>query len=264
MFLGMDCGTGRLPACATPVLLLLTAALVFAQDAQSADRGKRRECLQTKTCSSSDEPASRADGQLAHTDPALDRNQEAPVYRPPRRGAPRTKIGGGVRTGLALPELCVLTPDHLAETTSIDPSLFWHIDSVPADSAKLVFTLIDEVAIDPLVEVVLPALSVAGIQRIRLADHGVELDPQMEYEWSVSLVVDPEDRTHDVVSAGFIRRVEPPLEPVSTTAAYAELGLWYDALESISDAIEASPRDAGLLAQRAALLRQAGLESAIE
>jgi hypothetical protein len=157
---------------------------------------------------------------------------------------------------------------------SVDPSLFWHIDAIPAATAKLVFTLIDDRSIDPLVEVVLPAPSNVGIHRIRLAEHGVMLGSETEYEWSVALVSDPDDRTRDVVSAGFIRRVERPVESVASesvapefvasTADYAELGLWYDALESIHDAIDASPGDAALREQRDALLRQAGLESAIE
>lgn len=258
MFPDMDPGARRRLGLRGPALLLVAAALVLAQEAQSADRGKRRECAESKACSLSEE-LPPVDAQVAQAEPV-----QIPVYRPPRRGSPRAKVGGGIRTGRALPELFVLTPDHLAETVSVDPSLFWHIDAVPAGSAKLVFTLIDEVSFDPMVEAVLPAPGAPGIQRIRLADHAVKLDPEMEYEWSVALVPDPEDRTRDVMSSGFIRRVAPPLEPVASTAAYAELGLWYDALESISDAIEASPGDAALRGQRAALLRQAGLESAVE
>ena len=44
--------------------------------------------------------------------------------------------------------------------------------------------------------------------------------------------------------------------------AYAEQGLWYDALEALSDAIERAPADPELLAQRDSLLRQASLDAA--
>lgn len=262
----MHRGAGR--AAGHIALVLCVASPILAHDARGADAGNRRECAAIRVCGLSDAVSTRfgvrlAQAKLERGQPA-ERSDETPVYRPPRRGSPRTRVGGGIRTGRALPELQVLTPDHLAETVNLDPSLFWHIDSVPAQSAKLVFTLIDDVGIDPLVEVVLPTPDAAGIQRIRLADHAVQLDSQKEYEWSVSLVTDPDDRTRDVVSTGFIRRVAAPAEPVTSTAAYAELGLWYDALETISDAIEASPNDGALRDQRAALLRQAGLESAVE
>ena len=55
----------------------------------------------------------------------------------------------------------------------------------------------------------------------------------------------------------------PRLTSVSTRS-YAALGLWYDALESISDAIEAAPADAVLRSQSNELLRQADLDAAVD
>ena len=52
-----------------------------------------------------------------------------------------------------------------------------------------------------------------------------------------------------------IRVLEAP-----TAHNYAELGLWYDALQSLTEEIEQTPNDASLVAQRADLLRQVGLE----
>lgn len=40
---------------------------------------------------------------------------------------------------------------------------------------------------------------------------------------------------------------------------YAENGIWYDAIASVSTRIEAAPSDPELRAQRAALLQQVGL-----
>ena len=45
---------------------------------------------------------------------------------------------------------------------------------------------------------------------------------------------------------------------------YAAHGFWYDALESVSDAIAADPQDPSLRAQRNSLLRQADLAAATE
>jgi hypothetical protein len=44
-------------------------------------------------------------------------------------------------------------------------------------------------------------------------------------------------------------------------AAYAEGGIWYDALSTLSDQIDADPQNRSLQEARADLLRQAGLKA---
>ncbi len=195
------------------------------------------------------------------------RTDDLPVYRPPRRGAPRAKVGGGLRGASALPKPLALAPDHLARTVSAQPSLFWHIDAVPSRDSRLVFTLIDADGADPIVEATLDAPLQPGIQRIQLSDHGVELARGVEYEWSVALVVDAAHRGQDVISMGYIERVAEPGglgQGIPTAAQHAAAGLWYDAIGSISDSIEATPSDPRLRRQRSALLRAAGLEAAVD
>jgi hypothetical protein len=190
-----------------------------------------------------------------------------PTYRPPRRGSPRAKVGGAMRGTRALPTPLALAPAHLAQTVSTRPSLFWHIDAVPSSGSVIVFTLMDEEGIDPLAEIALDPPAQPGIQRIRVADHGVTLEPGMEYEWSIALIPDRAHRARDIVSTSYIRRIDEPAElalrhPGVNT--FAALGLWYDALESISDSIEADPADPDLRDQRNALLLQAKLDAAVE
>jgi hypothetical protein len=133
----------------------------------------------------------------------------------------------------------------------------------------IVFTLTHEDGMEPLVETQLARVRKAGIQRIRLAEFGVRLDPDAEYEWSVSLVPDSDRRSGDVVTTGYIRRVAPPAElqgelRLASVNTYASLGLWYDALEAASDAVDAAPADFDRRGQRDALLSQAGLERALD
>jgi hypothetical protein len=190
-----------------------------------------------------------------------------PAYRPPRRGSPRARVGGGLRGSRALPTPLALAPDHVGHTVFAQPSLFWYIDGSPGRAKQFVFTLMDEDGIDPLVEARLAAPERSGIWRIRLADYGARLAPGAEYQWSVALIADPAHRAKDIVSSGYIRRVAAPekLELGQPgVGTYADLGLWYDALESISDAIDAAPADPVLRGQRNALLRQAKLDAAIE
>jgi hypothetical protein len=150
-----------------------------------------------------------------------------------------------------------------------DPSLFWYIEELPPEEMAFVLTLIDGESIEPTLEAVLERPRALGIQRIRLADHGVKLASEREYEWSVALVVAPQHRSRDLVSTGYIRRVERPRavgrgDARPAVEIYADLGLWYDALEAASDAIDAAPGDTALIRQRDALLRQAGIEGVLQ
>ena len=110
-----------------------------------------------------------------------------------------------------------------------------------------------------------------GIHRIKLVNHKIELQPDVLYEWTVAIVPDAENRSKDVIAKGVIKRVSSPsglaekVENVSDTekaAIYAEAGIWYDALEAISNAVDAHPDDASLREQRASLLKQVGLPQA--
>jgi hypothetical protein len=186
------------------------------------------------------------------------------IYRPPLRGAPRGKVGAGVRGALWLPLPHVLAPDHVALTAQEAPSLFWYVAGAIPDGVRVVFSLVDPARPDPLAEKELPRPTQPGIQRIRLDDLGVTLRPEVECEWSVALVSDADEHDLDLVSVGSILRVkEPRLDDAPADAArLAELGLWYDALEAVHDAVESHPKNAFALQQQAALLRQGGLASA--
>jgi len=194
------------------------------------------------------------------------RVQSTIVYQPPRRGSPeRGKVGGGVRGGSkALATPLALVPGHLAYTVNASPSIFWHVDG-PVEGARVFFSIVDEDDLDGLdIELELEPPSRAGIHRVRLSDLGITLNDDTEYHWFVSVVPDMESRDRDRISDGYVSRIDEPLlagqERVAST--FAELGLWYDALESLSDAIDSDPGDLELRVQRNSLLMQAGLEVA--
>ena len=176
---------------------------------------------------------------------------------------------GSRGTGDSTITLDVLAPDDVGQTTQEQPSLFWY-QSKPA-TAKFELTLLQENKIKPLVQVTAERSLSAGIQRLRLADHGVKLSPGVEYQWVVALITDPENRSRDLVASGMIKRVDPSADlqksiaaasPASLPAVYAEAGIWYDALSSLSDRIEADPNNKALQESRADLLRQGGLKAA--
>jgi uncharacterized protein DUF928 len=199
-----------------------------------------------------------------------------PVYKPPNRGSPGGRVGGSSRgedcSGGKDLMLSVLVPeDHAGETVHEQPSLYWYLSG--STTCPIELTIRDDQAIQPLLEKRLSDPVRPGVQRIQLADYNIHLPLDVPYRWFVSLVVDPESRSKDIIASGFIKRVAPP-EKVRAQLArggktqapsiYAQAGLWYDAMASISEVIDAAPNDQTLRQQRASLLAQVGLPEIAE
>jgi hypothetical protein len=199
--------------------------------------------------------------------------ESAPVYKPPLRGSPGGRVGGGTR-GASLEtavSLSVLVPDHVGVTLQSQPNLYWFVSK--KTSQPIEFTITEKDAVKPLVEVRLKPLERAGIQCIRLAEHGVQLRPNIAYKWFVAVVTDPARRARDILSGGMIELLPAPAdlsEKLSRTPkdkqpfVLAEEGVWYDALAGLSDRIDGAPKELALRKQRAALLQQVGLNEAAE
>ena len=200
-------------------------------------------------------------------------NSSASVkFRPKTSGAASVRVTGGSRgSGDAAVTLDVLAPDEIGETTLEQPSLFW-FQSKPAN-ARFELTLLQENKVKPIAQVSIERSTKAGIQRLKLSDHGAKLTPGVEYQWVVALVTDADNRSKDLVASGVIKRIEPPADlkekvskaaPGTLAAVYADAGIWYDALSVLSDQIEAQPENKALRQTRADLLRQVGLKAAAQ
>ena len=190
---------------------------------------------------------------------------EAPiVWTPPVDGAPRVRVAGGVRGTTALPTPTALVPEHVALTTRGAPSFFWHIDAGIPEGTRLFFTLVEEEEGLPLVETELAPPQAPGIQRVRLSDHAIELGAETTYVWSIALVPDMQHRSADVVASGYVKRISPTPRGTGNARRFAAEGLWYDALELLSDAVDQSPDSQAPRSLRRSLLRQAGLRLAAE
>ncbi len=191
-------------------------------------------------------------------------------YKVPLRGAPATRVGGGTRAAAETTfALSVLAPDHTGYTVREKPTIYWYISKAITSPVEL--TVTTQEAIEPLLELILKPPVKEGIHALRLTDHGVALKPEVEYEWFVTVVTNPDERSKDILVGGSIQRVtaaesvRTKLDEVGEAmwpAVYAESGLWYDAVDEISRLIQANPADGGLRAQRASLLAQVGLAHA--
>ena len=191
------------------------------------------------------------------------------VYKPPLRGTPAGRVGGGTRgaTERESFSLLVLAPDHIGYTMREQPCLYWYISKPTAHEVEL--TVIERNGVKPLLEKVVKGPEKSGIQSFCLADHGVKLSKNIQYKWFITLVTDAEQRSKDILAGGIISMVDPSpalseklkANPsgIAATSAYAEDGLWYDALDTISRMINEAPDRTEWRAQRTSLLEQVGL-----
>jgi hypothetical protein len=185
---------------------------------------------------------------------------------------PGTRIdgtGGSRGGGVKVPSLYVLAPNHTGLTTSAQPSLFWY-QTGPAN-LRLELTLVEPGKPKPLLRVGIDKAGTAGIHRFPLSKHNVNLEPGILYKWSVALVPDPANRSQEVIAMGTIQRTEPNSELTAALASaqglekaavFASKGIWYDALETVTNQIDAAPNDKSVRLQRAKLLDEAGLKDA--
>ncbi len=186
-------------------------------------------------------------------------------------GAPSRRVGGGAR-GIAgvLPTLTALAPNYVGKTLQASPSLYWALSEVVDKPFK--FTLVYS---DPLKHGIEPVLETAiekpiqGIQNLDLAKYHVELKPNVEYQWSLSITMDPKQGSQDVVASGVVMRVTENDLPKGVTvdknnpSSYEEAKLFYDALQLLSEKIVENPNDKALQQQRVALLDKVGLKEVV-
>ncbi|HHC72597.1 MAG TPA: DUF928 domain-containing protein [Thiotrichales bacterium] len=186
-----------------------------------------------------------------------------PVYRPPLRGAPRNRVGGGTRGAAQPPLIQALAPRHVAHTTSPHPTLYWY----SSGSGEVVFELsrLGELGEERIHRHRQPARQ--GIQSISLRELGVKLEPEVLYVWRVWLDSAGEEGGYDSTSSALIKRVAVAdslaralelASPRERPLVYARHGIWYEALQQVSQRVQQDPSDTLARRQRIRLLEQMG------
>lgn len=194
-------------------------------------------------------------------------------YTPPKDAVAGARIDGdGGSRGTAdkdkLPSLTVLTPSHAALTASPQPTLFWY--QTAGSATRLELTVVEPKNPDPVLRAYADGSTKPGIHCLPLARYGAVLKPGVKYTWTVAWVPDGANRSLSVVARGAIECVaaEPKVAEAAAAAkgperaaVFAQNGLWYDALDAITLAIDGNPENKELRAMRADLLEQAGLKT---
>jgi hypothetical protein len=203
--------------------------------------------------------------------PAADRPaaQEEIVYVKPKEAGSGARVNGKVRGSASdLPDVYILSPDHVGLTIREQPSIFCYLTK--PTKVPLRVTITSDGEVEPVVERDLDA-GRGGIVRLDLK--GKErLQPDVQYTVTFALKPEPGHGAKDVVATGMIKRVKPPAslvaklmaraDPLDRAVACAREGIWYDALAILSDEIEPPHNNKALRKQRAALLDQVALADA--
>ena len=188
-------------------------------------------------------------------------------YHPPKRGKPGVRIGGGSRgEGGQTVALAAIVPDHVALSATATPALCWH-QSEPTTHTR-VLVLDDGQGVKPVLEQDVDQPNRVGIQCVGLERFGVTLKAEIEYDWFIVAMIDPTQRSKDVVSGGAVMFKAPAPELAEKIKGspghdlpplWAAGGYWYDAVASVITGLTEQAADPKYLAMKDALLRQGDL-----
>jgi hypothetical protein len=190
-----------------------------------------------------------------------------PSYRPPARGAPGGRIGGGSRGAQnEIPTILVLAPDHEGLSATNQPVVFWYLSQDTAGS-DIKVAVGEAGGGESTVTQVLAGQIERGIHPLSFAQMGITLRADASYEWKVSYA-SPTDSSKTMLSRGLISYSEPKSRVKADVAkakaddlpfVYASAGYWYDAVQALSVRITDNPGMTKYKAMRAALLDQVRL-----
>ena len=200
-------------------------------------------------------------------------SEEQPLYTPPKKLTPRARMGGDVRgTESTEPEVKALVPDHVGLTSKETPVVNWFV-SKPT-SNQVVVTLRDDRSPRWFQEKTIPSPKQPGIYTINFKELGFSLEPNVQYRWFVSVILDSNQHSHNPVAGGMIERCELSecLEPMGakltctldTVLDNARAGFWYDAMGCLCGLIDADVKNDKLRRVRAGLLKEVGLNGVAE
>lgn len=195
-------------------------------------------------------------------------------FSPPGGPPPANRQGGGTRGPFLVQgePLTALVPETgYGLTTAAYPTLFFYIPrhSQPLSGAMAEFILLDETN-KVVYETMFPMPNSSGIVPVSLPETVNPLEIGKRYNWFFSLVYDPVNRDSDVFVEGWVERMEPDpglTRQLQQTAdsdrplAYAEAGIWYDALATLATLRSLEPDNSTFVTQWVELLNAVDLQT---
>lgn len=207
-------------------------------------------------------------------------------FKPPKRGIPGRREGGGTRDGVLGADPCTSTsapqfsalmpPTNFGLTTSEFPRFFWSTPRTKARFAEFTLYEASEGADKKMVDRALVYRGTfrisgeAGIASFMLPRNaGIPgLATGSDYHWSIAVICNPQDRKQDSKVEGWVQRIAPDAALASQLAQstpsnrpklYASNGIWFDALSTLADLRYAKTLDAALAEDWSNLLKAVNL-----
>lgn len=206
---------------------------------------------------------------------------QADDFNPPDRGLPGRRRGGGTRnaqsscvSSSSIPLTVLLPESNLGLTTAAYPQIFWFVPQHNASylEVSLYATNKDFQDENLLFTSQFQTNGQAGIGHFKIPT-GINFNPLLEgdtYHWYVSIICNPDDRSSDITVSGWLERVAMPPDlanslvnatGIDRSKAFAQAGIWYDALEVLTELRCRPPLDgAGIQTQWKALLSDSQVE----
>jgi hypothetical protein len=209
-------------------------------------------------------------------------------FKPPQRGIPGRREGGGTRDGVLGADPCsspsapqfaaLMPPTNFGLTTAEFPRFFW---STPRTKARFAEFTLHEAVEGPDKKMSDRALvyrttfrinGEAGVASLPLPrNSGIPgLAVGQDYHWSIALICNPQDRKKDAKVEGWVQRIalDPDLAKQLAQSSsgdrpqiYADKGIWFDALSSLADLRYARTLDPLLAKDWSELLKAVQLPS---
>ncbi|PSN17831.1 hypothetical protein C7271_15685 [filamentous cyanobacterium CCP5] len=173
----------------------------------------------------------------------------------PSDNLPGRRVGAGVRQPdnacmeVTQTQVAIIPVSNLGVTAQAQPTLLFYVPAVNPERT-LEFVLRDEND-QEVYDKTVAATGEGGIIRLDLSEEvAVSLEPGKNYQWYFSVICNSSDRSQDISSYGWIRRVDtgvavfsspPTTDLLSTARSYAEAGMWLDALAELDSLRRTQP-----------------------
>lgn len=106
------------------------------------------------------------------------------VFKPPLRGQPVSRVGGGSRGDDNPVIVELLIPEGAGLSSKADPDLIWYYNG--PKNGKLTITIMDPQSYETLIEAPLPSPVANGLQTTSLKSLNISLKSNIEYEWIIN------------------------------------------------------------------------------
>jgi hypothetical protein len=150
----------------------------------------------------------------------------------------------------------LLRLDHPSGTIKKYPSICWILRNRPPVGATRMFTLMDLRSSKPVLEVQLPPPIQTDKNEtcdcVNLKDYDIQLEPDIQYRWHISIARNPESHSRAVVVGGVIEGCSELSCLIGETSSRCDRdfvrvlalrGFYYDSISCLCDLIKSSPDD---------------------